>query len=335
MFGSADNLGSPPRSGSRAWSSPWSQPQPAGSNPSDASVSPPGGDGPNTGLNSATAPPAGQPGSSNGSSAPTSTIFQSPNGASPGAATSQGSSLTPQTRSRPQNPEFAAGDSLQFVHIQYGDPTGGETVAGANPNAGGPLVAAILSVPIPPAEALTAAPSGALRNIDLAANSRTEPPGEGHSNGDRVADAGPFFSPHSAIGLRSTTGASAAAPRSRTPVAPARAVEAQAGDFPQPLADDLIAVALPFDGAMVQRAIDHFFQEFDELDPRDLVRSDLSGVVYVSLGLATTVAAMEVVRRRLRHRTLGANAVLVREARSSGDDLGFPDLPGSWSSRLT
>jgi hypothetical protein len=97
----------------------------------------------------------------------------------------------------------------------------------------------------------------------------------------------------------------------------------------------LIAAVLPFDSAAVKRAVDHFFQQLDELDVRDFVAADSTRVLFVSIGLGATAAALEVARRRLRTRMTRGEQVRVRDRESGGVDLGFPDLPGSWSSRLT
>jgi len=136
------------------------------------------------------------------------------------------------------------------------------------------------------------------------------------------------------IGLVSTSGTHATLQSSR-PGNSALLAEARPDDFPGPNGDDLMAVVLPFDSATFERAVDHFFQQLDELEVRDLVGTDLTRIVFLSLGLATSVAALEVARRRLRQWTTGGKGVRVGDTLVSGDDLGFPDLPGSWSSRLT
>ena len=102
----------------------------------------------------------------------------------------------------------------------------------------------------------------------------------------------------------------------------------------RPSSADLIANVLPFDRAALEKAIDHFFQQFEDLDARDLVAREPARFVMLSLALASTFTALELVRRRWRRWGAG-NDVLVRSPLDGGDHIGFPELPGSWSSRLS
>jgi hypothetical protein len=149
-----------------------------------------------------------------------------------------------------------------------------------------------------------------------------------------VADVAPGIASRAPIGVVGTWGTHLISRNSRLGIS-ARLAEARLDDFPEPNRDDLMAVVLPFDRASLERAVDQFFQQLDELEMRDLVGADLTDIVFLSLSLATSFAALEVARRRMRRWTLAGNGLRVRDTRVMGDDLGFPDLPGSWSSRLT
>jgi hypothetical protein len=166
---------------------------------------------------------------------------------------------------------------------------------------------------------------GALSSLDLVATARSDSSNDAPAHGDRVADA---------AGVVATSGTHPASPSPRQRVT-ALLADVNLEDFPGPDGDDLMAVVLPFDRGSFERAVDHFFQQIDELDVRDLVGTDLTHIVFLSLGLATSIAALELARRRLRFWTAGGNGMRVRDSLVPGDDLEFPDLPGSWSSRLT
>ncbi len=104
-------------------------------------------------------------------------------------------------------------------------------------------------------------------------------------------------------------------------------------ELPDPHTADLIARVLPWDRGTLDRAIDQFFEQVDELD-------DGSGaggqgparIVFLSVGLASSFAGMDIIRRRWRRWKAG-NDVRLRDPASRGDHIGFPELPGSWSSR--
>ncbi len=172
-----------------------------------------------------------------------------------------------------------------------------------------------------------------LLNINLIAFARPDSAGDASAHGERVADAGSVHNSSTKIGLVTMSPTHSTSPKA-TPGISALLAEARRDDFTGPIGDDLMAVARPFDKASFERAVDHFFQQLDELDVRDLVGGDLTHMALVSLGLATTIAVVDVARRRLRHWTTGGNGPRVRDPEDGGVDLGFPDLPGSWSSRL-
>jgi hypothetical protein len=104
-------------------------------------------------------------------------------------------------------------------------------------------------------------------------------------------------------------------------------------DWPRPKSADLIASALPFDRAALDRAIDQFFQQFDELNLGNPAGQRPANIVLYTLALASTFAALDVVRRRWRLTTTG-KYMRVRHSLATAGHVGFPELPGSWSSRL-
>jgi hypothetical protein len=110
--------------------------------------------------------------------------------------------------------------------------------------------------------------------------------------------------------------------------------DAQADDWPRPSSADLIASALPFDRAALDRAIDRFFQHFEDLSAGELVGKGPSQLLLYSVALASTFAALEVVHRRWWLMTTGKQ-LRVRHPLAISDHIGFPELPESWSSRIS
>ena len=105
-------------------------------------------------------------------------------------------------------------------------------------------------------------------------------------------------------------------------------------ELPGPKSPDLITSAFPFDRAAVDRAVDQFFQQFGEIDPDELVRPISARIILYTLAVAGAYAGLDVVRRRWRQATAGKN-VRVSHALATAYPVGFPQLPGSWSSRLS
>jgi hypothetical protein len=105
-------------------------------------------------------------------------------------------------------------------------------------------------------------------------------------------------------------------------------------EMSRPGSADLIASVLPFDRATLEKAVDHFFQQLEDLNAKELVRRGPRPVVLLSLAVASTLTALELVRRRWRRR-ITAGVVRGREPMATGDHVGFPELPGSWSSRFS
>jgi hypothetical protein len=105
-------------------------------------------------------------------------------------------------------------------------------------------------------------------------------------------------------------------------------------ELPRPSSADLLVRALPFDRVSLDRAIDQFFQQLEELNAGDLVKPGPARIVLYSLAMASTFAALDSVRKWWRQG--GAyQAARVRDSLATTDHIGFPELPGSWSSRLS
>jgi hypothetical protein len=102
-----------------------------------------------------------------------------------------------------------------------------------------------------------------------------------------------------------------------------------------PQAAGLIASAVPFDRAALEKAVDRFFDQLEDLGMGQLVEPGPTHVIPLSLALLSTVTAVEVARRRLRSRTGETKATERQNPLGSEELLGFPELPGSWSTNPT
>ncbi|MGB0070480.1 MAG: hypothetical protein WBQ11_20845 [Isosphaeraceae bacterium] len=102
-----------------------------------------------------------------------------------------------------------------------------------------------------------------------------------------------------------------------------------------PQAAGLIANAVPFDQAALQKAVDQFFDQLESLGMGQLVEQGPTRVIPLSLALLSTVTALEAARRRLKSRTGERKATERQNPLGSEELLGFPELPGSWSTNLT
>jgi hypothetical protein len=101
-----------------------------------------------------------------------------------------------------------------------------------------------------------------------------------------------------------------------------------------PNAADVIAGLVPFDRKSLERAIDRFVEQLDDAAGREVVgRSPARMILFTTL-LAAGALALEVACRRTRGRSpavrLQSRGHGIREVLP-----GFPELPGSWYSRLT
>jgi hypothetical protein len=106
-------------------------------------------------------------------------------------------------------------------------------------------------------------------------------------------------------------------------------------EIPLPHAAGLVAGVLPFDRASLEQAVDQFFDRLEDLGVGQFVEQAPSRMLPLSLTVIGTVAAAEVARRRFRSKTEGGSSIRRQDALSSEELRGFPELPGSWSTRLT
>ena len=102
-----------------------------------------------------------------------------------------------------------------------------------------------------------------------------------------------------------------------------------------PQAAGLIADAIPFDQASLEKAVDQFFDRLEDLGVGQMVDQGRPGMIPVSLALLSTAAAVEVARRRLKSPDSGRKPSEGRGHLGSEELLGYPELPGSWSTNLT
>ncbi len=102
-----------------------------------------------------------------------------------------------------------------------------------------------------------------------------------------------------------------------------------------PQAAGLIANALPFDETALEQAVDRFFDQLDELGMGQIVESGPNHVIPLSLAMLGTITAAEAARRRLRARNAETQGTGQTSPLGSEELLGFPELPGSWSTNLT
>ncbi|HKM54453.1 MAG TPA: hypothetical protein VJY33_13665 [Isosphaeraceae bacterium] len=102
-----------------------------------------------------------------------------------------------------------------------------------------------------------------------------------------------------------------------------------------PHAAGLISEALPQDGRSLQEAIDQLLDRLPELDLGQFKDGGPGRVVPYSLLLFGALVAAFAVRRRLQVKGVGAMVSRERDSRESDELMGFPELPGSWSTRVT
>jgi hypothetical protein len=102
-----------------------------------------------------------------------------------------------------------------------------------------------------------------------------------------------------------------------------------------PHAAGLVVDATPFERLSLERVIDEFFNELEELGVGQLVEQGPTQVIPLSLALIGTATAVELARRRLQSTTGIEKLTRRQDPLGSEELLGFPELPGSWSTRLT
>jgi hypothetical protein len=106
-------------------------------------------------------------------------------------------------------------------------------------------------------------------------------------------------------------------------------------ELPGPSRADLkVAAVLPLDRVAIDRALDQFFQQLDDLGTRDRTSRGPARIVLVSLALTSSFMALEAARRRWR-RWSAAGDFRIHDQQGGGGLIGFPERPRSWSSRLT
>jgi hypothetical protein len=104
-------------------------------------------------------------------------------------------------------------------------------------------------------------------------------------------------------------------------------------ELSRPVSADLIASLLPFDRATLENAVDRLFEQLDVLNAQDLARPYPRPYV-ISLAVASTLAALELARRYWRRRSIAGVGLPIGRV-ASANQIGFPELPGSWSSRCS
>jgi hypothetical protein len=187
---------------------------------------------------------------------------------------------------------------------------------------------------VPSGRAVTSPPAQLLSFSDAdSVSARLVSEGETSAGGSRLAADG------AVRGSVTVAGRPGAAITSRgglisTNDASTGVIDTGTDEWPRPRSADLIASALPYDRAALDRAIDRFFQQFEDLKPGDLVGRRPAHIVLYALALTSTFAALDVVRRRWRLTTTDKHLRL-RQPLMIADHIGFPELPASWSSRLS
>jgi hypothetical protein len=106
-------------------------------------------------------------------------------------------------------------------------------------------------------------------------------------------------------------------------------------ELPLPQSAGLITTAFPFDRAALERAVDQFFDQLEGLGTGPLSEQGTGRVLPLSLAVFGALTAVEVARRRLRSKGSDWKSSTRQDALGSEELLGFPELPGSWSTRLT
>jgi hypothetical protein len=172
--------------------------------------------------------------------------------------------------------------------------------------------------------------------IDAGAHltTRLVSPVDGLPATNQVAGTGLQVASINDLGHHASTSA-AAADLGSTSTSPAPLALDKVDELPRPSGYDLIAGVLPFEPSSLIRAIDRFFEEFDDLGTKDLTPQRSAQLIALSATLTGAITAMELVRRRWSYRKTERDSARVRDPLDRGVRLGFPELPGSWSSRLT
>jgi hypothetical protein len=109
-----------------------------------------------------------------------------------------------------------------------------------------------------------------------------------------------------------------------------------ADGLPTPSGADLVGELLPFSAQSIREAVDQFVNGIQELEVPDVVALAMPRSVVVLTSVAIgTMAAAEMARRKLRGRGPAGARVGGLSTSSGSETMGFPELPGSWSTRYT
>ncbi len=235
---------------------------------------------------------------------------------------------------KPQTTDSASSDPVDLGGLGAGPQPGAQAALVSSGKGVESAQAAVPSSPVP-----TALSSSPARQVPLASSDPL--PFDAPAAGNAIAgrpDAARVATASALPRLGSAQGASPIGSRllsiSRSDL-PDRSPGDEPGSLPRPAGADLIASVLPFDRTSLERAVDRFFEQFDDVDVRDLVGQSSTRIVLFSLTLTSTVLALDVARRRWQRGEAGPSHGRIRDPLSRRDPLGFPELPGSWSSRLT
>jgi hypothetical protein len=100
-----------------------------------------------------------------------------------------------------------------------------------------------------------------------------------------------------------------------------------------PHAAGLIASVLPYDQRSLEEAVDHFLDQLQELNVGSLIEPNPIRTIVMSAVVIGAGVAVETARRRLSPRRRRNQSPRLWDASESEELLGFPELPGSWSTR--
>jgi hypothetical protein len=221
-----------------------------------------------------------------------------------------------------QNPGDAAHGTSNAPSSSAGNPAG-QVIQIGLPGAGMPVhVTAFLSPEVLPMAQATSLG----RANEVPASQGIEAPVPGL----RVASANLVRTGTSAAAISEPDPAGDAPPQAAVPLAGGERAES-----PLPHAADLIAEVMPFDRASLETAVDQFFDQLEDLGVGQWVETGPIEMLPLSLAVMGTVAAAETIRRRFRSKPAGGRITRRRDSLGSDDLMGFPELPGSWSTRLT
>jgi hypothetical protein len=161
----------------------------------------------------------------------------------------------------------------------------------------------------------------------------------GESVGNQQNELGLGSLPKSALAnlVTTETAANVTAPAPNGGIVPPRdsASSSDPEEAPLPHAAGLISEVLPLDRAGLEQAIDQFFDQLEELGVGQLVEHWPVHVIPLSVVAIGTVTAAEIARRQLRSKKNRGYAAWRQDPLGSEELRAFPELPGSWSTRLT